>query len=233
MVVADVRSLVLAAADDAAQSFPQSVALAVLGPVLTTALALGVATFVTQRAQARREVASLRETLAQEMASTANTLYLALQAFWRAAHGVPLADRQTAPELKERREQLEAVYLDMRAHGQVIENRLSIYFASDEPRAAWHAVTDLLTVRYFLLLLGDGARRRAIRERNAGPEHSGLSAPKLKDPAALLDAYRVGLDRCVELLWQHRPDQSGRHVATGGLSARRRRDRVTTGRHGG
>lgn len=186
---------------------------AATGPVVTALLALFVLNLVTAWAQRRREAGDTRESLATELTETANSLYLALQAFWRAARDVPLAERRTAEQLAEHRTRLERVYLEARTKGQVLEQRLAIYFESHEPKQSWHAVTDLLTVRYFLLLEGDPARRQSIRAKNAGPEHSGLTADELKDPALLLSSYRAALAACIATLWRHEVDRRGRHLA--------------------
>ena len=202
---------------------------AATGPVVTALLALLVLNLVTAWAQRRREAGDTREELAAELTETANALYLALQAFWRAARDVPLAQRRTAGELAEQRTRLEAVYLEARTKGQVLEQRLAIYFEAREPKQSWHAVTDLLTVRYFLLLEGEPARRQAIRAKNAGPEHSGLTADELNDPALLLRTYRAALARCIATLWRHDLDRRGRHLRDSDLVSNWHGDAATDG----
>ena len=185
---------------------------AATGPAVTALLALLVLNVVTGWAQRRRDAAEVRDELADALTDTANALYLALQAFWRKAKDVPLGDRRGVDSLAQAREVLDEVYLSARARGQVLEQRLNIYFASREPAGLWHAVTDLLTVRYFLLLDGDQARRLSIRKRNAGPRHSGLSETQLNDPALLLETYREKLAATIASLWTNDLDRRGRHV---------------------
>lgn len=146
--------------------------IAATGPVVTAALALVVLNTVAGWAQRRRDAAETREALAAELMETANSLYLALQAFWRAARDAPLAERRDSPALSGHIEFLDDAYLLARSKGQVLEQRLKIYFAASEPSDLWHRVTDLLTVRYFLLLEGDADRRARIRRINSGPRSS-------------------------------------------------------------
>ncbi len=187
----------------------QKVLVAAVGPAVAAVLALLVANRVTSRAQARREAGDLRESLAAEMDAIAGELYFTLQSFWRAASEVPLPQRATDPTLAADRERLEAAYLRARTTGQVLERRLGIYFRDDAPRRTWHRVMDLLSVRYFLLLLPEPDRRETIRERNAGPDHSGLTAEELEDPTRLLDAIRSAIPEAVAALWAHPIDRSG------------------------
>lgn len=186
---------------------------AATGPVVTAALALLVLNVVTSWAQRRRDASETRESLATELTETANSLYLALQAFWRAARDVPVRDRRPSPVLAGDREHLDAVYQEARSKGQVLEQRLKIYFAATQPSSSWHRVTDLLTVRYFLLLEGDDERRARIRNINAGPRHSGLTATELDNPSRLLAAYRQALAETIASLWNHDVDRRGGHLA--------------------
>jgi hypothetical protein len=195
----------------------QRLLVAATGPVITAALALLVVNLVTAWAQQRRDEGEIREALASQLTEAANSLYLALQAFWRAARDVPLAERATSDTLAARRGELEATYQSMRTKGQVLERRLQIYYAQRRPAMAWHAVTDLLTVRYFLLLEVDADRRRRIRRLNAGQDHSGLTEDQLNNPKLLLETYRSALDDCVQTLWQYKPDRQGRHLKRGGI----------------
>src|SRR3954462_2405126 len=178
----------------------QRLLVAATGPVITAALAPLVVNLVTAWAQQRRDEGEIREALASQLTEAANSLYLALQAFWRAARDVPLAERATSDTLAARRGELEATYQSMRTKGQVLERRLQIYYAQRRPAMAWHAVTDLLTVRYFLLLEVDADRRRRIRRLNAGQDHSGLTEDQLNNPKLLLETYRSALDDCVQTL---------------------------------
>ena len=186
---------------------------AATGPIVTAILALLVINKVTSWAQARRDTAETREKLASDLTETANSLYLALQAFWRDARHIPLADRRTCSALTERCRDLAETYQAARAKGQVLEQRLKIYYADATPSKQWHQVTDLLTVRYFLLLEGDGDRRRNIRRINAGDSHSGLTVDQLNNPTLLLDTYRKALATTIASLWHYEVDRSGAHLA--------------------
>lgn len=124
-----------------------------------------------------------------------------------------MPERRNSPELSTALEQLDAIYQTARSRGQVLEQRLKIYFASPEPSGAWHRVTDLLTVRYFLLVESDAERRRNLRRVNSGPRHSGLTEEELKDPALLLKTYRQALAETIAALWNHDVDRRGKHLA--------------------
>jgi hypothetical protein len=185
---------------------------AATGPVVTAGLALLVVNAVTSWAQRRREAAEARDILATELTEIANTLYLALQSFWRAAREVPLTERRQLPALGTDRDELDAVYQVARSKGQVLEQRLKIYFASPEPSNAWHRVTDLLTVRYFLLLEGDPERRARMRRINSGPDHSALTQDELDNPRLVLETYRLALAETIASLWNYDVDRRGRHL---------------------
>lgn len=191
----------------------ERIVVAATGPIVTAALALIVVNAVTSWAQRRRDASETRDSLATELTETANSLYLALQAFWRAARDVPVKERKAAPDLASNRDQLDAVYQAARSKGQVLEQRLKIYFASPVPAKSWHRVTDILTVRYFLLLEGDDVRRSNVRKINAGPGHSGLTEEELNDPSYLLEAYRQALAETIASLWNHNVDRRGKHLA--------------------
>lgn len=185
---------------------------AATGPFMTAVLALVVVNKVTSWAQARRDAAETRESLATELTETANSLYLALQAFWRAARDVPLRDRRTSAALEDECKELDSIYQAARAKGQVLEQRLKIYFAAATPSSRWHQVTDLLSVRYFLLTESSDERRRNIRRINQGAGHTELSESELNEPALLLRTYRLALAETVASLWNHEVDRTGVHL---------------------
>ena len=189
----------------------QRILVAGVGPVVTAGLALGVVNLVTGWAQRRRESWDVRAKLALEMSESANALYLAGQAFWRVAntHGIPVSRRHTAEEIKDARDALSTVYKKTRLQFQVIATQLEMYFKATQTSQNWHQVIDLLSARYFLLVDGDRERRNKIRERNAGPDHSGLSVDELKRPKALLDAYRAALSNAISGVWTAPIDWTG------------------------
>ncbi|MGM9474509.1 hypothetical protein ACS5PJ_21270 [Pseudarthrobacter sp. YS3] len=190
----------------------ERVLVAATGPVLTAVLALFVLNQVTGWAQRRREANETRDVLTKGVTETGNSLYLGLQAFWRKARDVPISDRATSPDLSEAREKLDELYGRARLGGQVIEQQLRIYYSSPEPAKNWHRVTDLLSVRYFLLTESNKVRRANICARNAGPAHSGLTEAQLMNPQVLLNAYRVALAGTVRSLWEYEIDRNGKHM---------------------
>lgn len=205
---------------------------AATGPAVTAVLALIVVNQVASTVQRRREAGEVREHLATEMTEAANSLYFALQAYWRAARGTRLSDRKSSPELQDEQRRLDEAYQSARIRGQTIERRLLIYYKSQRPAQAWHRVFDLLTVRYFLLFEHEGRRRRAIRGRNAGPRHSGLNEAQLNQPAVLLQEIRMSIAEAVETLWRHRVDRQGRHLRAGEVRTTWNADEEPTARQG-
>jgi hypothetical protein len=188
---------------------------AATAPAVTALLALVVVNQVASVIQGRREAGEIREILTAEMTETANSLYFILQRFWRAARDVPLNQRLSSPDLAEERERLNDAYQSARIKSQVIERKLLIYYADQAPARAWHRVFDLLSTRYFLLLESDGKRRRAIRNRNAGEDHSGLSPEQLNNPSLLVKTIRSALAEAIETLWHYKVDRRARHQQNG------------------
>lgn len=197
----------------------EQVIVAATGPIVTALLALLVANQVTMWAQKRKDAAQTRESLSTEITETANTLYLALQVFWRAARDTPLSRRASEAGLANERAAVNEAYQEARIRGEIIEQRLRVYFSSPQPVRCWHRVVDLLTVRYFLLLEGDEAKRASIRRKNAGSEHSGLTEAQLDEPRILLESYRRALDETFLSIWSNDLDRFGRHLGGTASSA--------------
>jgi hypothetical protein len=177
------------------EPFWQKAILQAIGPLvgaLVGTLVIGMfAARITRRAQQRLAANQLREQLVTQMTEVASALYLQTQRHWRAKRR-----RLTDAELERSRAELDEQYHRTRVAGEVLESRLRILFGaatrrgSDEPRRLWHGVMDLLTVRYFDLI---EEATDSLRQQNAGPQHSGLSAQELRDMGAVLRAYRVRL----------------------------------------
>jgi hypothetical protein len=155
-------------------------------------------------AQRRREERgrddALRHELVAEMSDSAASLYLMTQHYWRAKRFLSdHAEDQTAQATLERlRPELDARYLGSRTSGDAIEHRLSGFFVTDAPRQEWHRVQDLLTLRYFQLI--DRATAK-LYDTNKGPEHSGLRPDQMTNPKNITDAYRVAMERAVDLVF--------------------------------
>ena len=162
--------------------------LAAIGPIVgalvgTLAVGLFVAR-VTERLQQRRQDRELREKIILDMTQAAATLYLESQRYWRAT----TREVTTPDRLVTLRASLDERYHSARVAGEALEMRLRVYFSTDRPRQLWHAVMDLLTVRYFQVIdqINDD-----ILKVNAGPEHSGLTVDQLRNVKLLLDTYRI------------------------------------------
>jgi hypothetical protein len=197
--------------------FWQRALLQSVGPVVTavigTLLFGSVAAWIARRAQDRRARYELRQQLIGELTEAASALYLHTQHYWRVLQqgregevNPPSGMKQDGPAgptpaltKSTARQELDEQYLKSRVAGQVLESRLSAYFASEHPRDCWHRTMDLLTVRYFQLI--DLATER-LRRENAGPEHSGLTSEGLKNPKLVLRTYRESLDATIEAVLQ-------------------------------
>ncbi|MFF1634711.1 hypothetical protein [Leifsonia sp. NPDC058248] len=192
-----------------------TLASAAIGPLVTAILALFVINSVTARAQRRRDSWETRDALAAEIIDVGDTLYFALQRFWREAqhNSVALPDRKHSPLLADARSALDELYTTHRVKGRVLEQRLRIYYRDSAPSQNWHRAMSLLSARYFLLLENNEASAAEVRARNAGPRESGLSAEELKDPRVLMNAYRSARLDTIRDLWIYPVDRRGRHMS--------------------
>ena len=180
------------------ESFWYKASVAAVGPVVTAILGgliIGVIVQqIARRAQERQVQRNLRNELVAEVTDAAGALYMQTQMFWRVITGRVPAGKD---ELSARAE-LDAQYTKSRVAGLVLENRLDVYFASDEPRLKWHRTMDFLTVRYFQVQKPDkgtarAARLRKLYEANAKPECTGLNIEQLNSAKRVLHGYRTAL----------------------------------------
>jgi hypothetical protein len=173
-------------------SFEEQILLNIAAPLTTVlvggVLIAGLAGIITRHAQKRRADRQLREQLVAEVTTAAATLYMATQHF-RRARDLHLV---TNDQLALAKTDLDRQYLDSRVTGTVLESRLEAYYVSRRPRNLCHQVMDLLTVRYFQLVLPN----KTPYEQNEGDKHTGLSVAELQqrdendEPQALLGQYR-------------------------------------------
>lgn len=165
--------------------FWQELALSLSAPLFTALIGtLIVGLFVsriTEAAQARREDSALRADLIRELAEVGAALYLATQHYQR------ITGSPTSSAMPDDRASLDHRYLNARAQADALEARLVAHFADERPLRTWHAISDLLTVRYFQLI---GEADDTYVEENSGPLHSGLTAAELKDFKTIQDAYK-------------------------------------------
>jgi hypothetical protein len=177
-----------------------------------------------QRLEQRRSDNNLRHELLSDMTEAASALYLATQRYWRAKRDKqeresswrarrswwPRRGKQAlvVQEVSDARKALDDQYHKSRARGEILESRLSAYFASSEPQETWHKVMDLLTVRYFQVIGTDTEKLNRLYRDNEkgfnGKEHSGLTMEQFraseKDSKVLLDAYRAALNEAAEVV---------------------------------
>ena len=200
----------------------ERIVVAAVGPAITVLIGGLAVWLLTSSVQRRRERADLRRAEAREdalrqreeharddalrhelvaqMSASAAALYLLTQHYWRTKkhlHNHP-DDEAAEVALEGLRSRLDAEYLAQRAAGDALEHRLAGFFDSDAPRREWHRVQDLLTLRYFQLV--DRATVR-LYEDNEGPDHSGLRSEEMSDPKNITRAYRVAMDRAVDLVF--------------------------------
>jgi hypothetical protein len=171
------------------EPFWQRAILALFDTTVALVVAGVFAAWITERSRRRREATQQRDQLGSQMVEIANALYLQTQRHWRTRQANPQANQADSAS----RSALEEQYLKTRTIGEVIEDRLRTLFRTDAPRRHWHAVTDLLTVRYFQVTADNGKATDRLLLVNAGPEHSGLTVEQLVNPAVLLNHYREEL----------------------------------------
>jgi hypothetical protein len=176
-----------AARHRATADFWEELVLSLVGPLLTATagtMVLGLwAARVTQRWQARREDAALRESLIREVLEVSSALYLSLRHFEQVTdHPEPWRDVPTE------RRRVDDVYLRTRTAGDAIEYRLVAHFDSEELARKWHSVMDLLTTRYLQLV---GAQPESYLRVMVGPAHTTLSADELATPEHIFERYKT------------------------------------------
>jgi hypothetical protein len=179
-------------------TFSQQLLLNLAGPIVTVALGGGLITYLlyrikdrreeeirrdrewredqARRDQTRRQDHGLRERLVREVVQTPTALYVASQHYWRAKR-----DKLPPEQLAEVRRTLDAQYSESVSTVIALEYLLGL-----------HRVGDLLTVRYFQLVTKGGASP-ALRQKNAGDDHTGLDASELAHAPRVLDKYHKTL----------------------------------------
>ncbi len=178
---------------------------AAIGPVVAAILAFLVVNRFSDRAARMREEYATRDRLIKDMIETAQSLYLATQAFWRIVDNLNIKreDRRSSPKLVTALGEIDKAYYQSRVKIAVIEGELRHRFKDLQCQVAWHAVDDLLTVRYFQLVEPDEQRLESIYDKNRtrdGVKHSGLSVEELRKPSVLLETYRNSLSSACELV---------------------------------
>jgi hypothetical protein len=165
-------------------SFQEELVKAAIGPAVTvllgTVLIGSLAALYRQWDQDRRAAQQLRRDLIDDMTRSAGSLWM------------QCAVSEREPET---RAALTRRYMHSRVQGEVIESRLRSHYDSDTPSRLWHAVMDVLTVRYFVARGSTDDTLKAIRGANEGDKHSGLSVDELQDRDTVERAYKDGLRR--------------------------------------
>ena len=175
-------------AQDPWQTAANGLFASLLGALVTVVLGTFCAGVVVRRIEARRERFSLRTGLITEMTEAASSLYFQTLRYWRAAeHSADGAAYDTGG-LGSIREELERQYVSSRTRGQVIENRLGVYFCDSAPKELWHTVMDCLVVLYLQRIgLEKNALERVYEDNEPeqlngclGRQHTGLSRDQLR-----------------------------------------------------
>ncbi|MFB7617138.1 hypothetical protein [Kitasatospora sp. NPDC056181] len=76
--------------------------------------------------------------------------------------------------------QIHEQYMKSRSLGHALAVKLDAYYASEDLHRNWHAVMDLVSVRYHDAI---GSLTLQLRQKNADGEHSGLTVGELGDGA--------------------------------------------------
>jgi hypothetical protein len=176
---------------------------AAAGPTVAALLGtLLVGLYLSRRAANdadRREQASrraqfeFRQSLVERMVRAVVPLEMAC----RTHAGLVHRSSNDPNQLAEITHELDRLYLSMRTESAVLMRRLLAHYTEPELRQRWHAIVDLLTVRYFQVRGLDTPR---LLETNAGPEHSGLTEDQLRAPRQIEDAIEADLERLSQLV---------------------------------
>jgi hypothetical protein len=149
----------------------------------------------TTRDEDRRQF-GLRQDLVQEMTRITITTKMAIVIYKgerRRADATPTASRTKLGEeqLDKLRVNLDELYSKYRGDAGAMDHRLRAHFDLKELCRQWHSLVDLLTVRYHNACELDA---EAMRNANAGDEHSGLSIQQLGDD----EIIDKSIDRALE-----------------------------------
>jgi hypothetical protein len=180
--------------------FWQQLILSLLAPLSTAVIGtflLGLcAAWVTQRWQARKEDAALRESLIRELLEVSGALYLALR------HYEHLVDYpESWRDIPHERKVLDDVYVRSRTVGDAIQYRLMAHFESEDPARdparKWHSMMDLLTTRYLQLV---GSPADSYLKVMEGPQHTTLSSAQLASPKRIFECYKEFAEQLPRLI---------------------------------
>jgi hypothetical protein len=106
--------------------------------------------------------------------------------------------------------ELAAYYGTFRASADTLEVRLGAYFEGDEVREWWHAVSDLLTVRYHDTMGTLDSAVIGANELSTTKRHSGLTAQELRNSSIVVRAYKSALNEAIEAAKRTKRDEGAR-----------------------
>ncbi|MDV3456544.1 hypothetical protein RZN05_06070 [Sphingomonas sp. HF-S4] len=203
----------------------QKLLLAVIGPATTAIVGSLLAALAVSRLldRKRRKDADrdMREQIVQDMARIAATFYFQMLQFRRARTSLARDARAQAmrpwfkrllrsdsnflpqPNMVE----LAGNYGNFRASADTLEVRLGAYFEGDEVRERWHAVSDLLTVRYHDTMGTLESMILNANARSATKFHSGLTVEELGVSSLLVKAYKSALSEAIDAAKQGKRDE--------------------------
>lgn len=92
---------------------------------------------------------------------------------------------------------LDVLYLAFKTDCSALMGRLRAHYDEPELRLQWHAIDDLLTVRYYQVR---GLATDKLLATNAGPKHSGLTVDSLRESRLIDDAVEAALERTTQLV---------------------------------
>ena len=176
---------------------------AAAGPVVAALLGsllvgLYLATRASKEADRREEADNrrqfeFRQTLVEAMVRASVPLEMACKTYPGRLRRIGKSRAQRVEATRE----LDRLYLSFRTDSAVVMRRLQAHYAAPELRQHWHAIEDLLTVRYYQLR---GLASPRLLEINAGEQHSGLTADQLTKPGRVYGAIEAGLERTTQLV---------------------------------
>ncbi|WP_159394494.1 hypothetical protein [Streptomyces sp. NRRL S-495] len=136
----------------------------------------------------KKAIIALRHELVDDVAQVVSVWYLCLQ-YERARQG-EFGRRVTVSDFKQIHDQ----YAFARTSGSAIQLKLQTFFNSPDLSKNWHAVMDLISVRYYAAL---GRLTTELKANNATSKdeyHSGLNVEQLAEAETVKNAYADHLD---------------------------------------
>lgn len=159
-------------------SYWDQFSLQLVGPVIGTVLIGSAVAYVTRKYQARGIDRDFRLGLVTRTSDVMSAVHTELSFYERwVRHSKPSKDDHEI-----RRSEVDKNFLQHRAKITALQTEIDAYFgAASKPKELFHRLTDLLMLRYTLILELPRSQAMEIIEHLGQPGHSGFSVEKLSE----------------------------------------------------